>query len=368
MYQSNQNKLGAGIALLFAAPQVFAHDSETPAYLPESHAPAGVMADHLHRQGEWMLGYRSMRETYSGTYRGSKKSSSAELNAADFSMTPTDMTMEMHMLDIMYAVSDNLTLMLMPQTMSMDMRMAMTEGSHIQGDMAMGATGNTGSMAAMDSMGGHDMTAHSNHRHGTSGIGDTTVAGLFRLANNTGYQLHATFGVSAPTGDADVKNPDGTFVHYGMQLGSGTWDLLPSVTYSGGYNTLSWGAQASARLPLQDENDSGFSVGERYGATAWGAYRLADWVSVSARLDYTKQHDINGHYNGPHNHSSPSDLQANYGGEFVAAAVGANLVPQGGALAGVRLGLEWTTSLAAHYNGFQLGRDDGLNMSLSYAF
>ena len=27
----------------------------------DGHAPIGVMADHLHRGGEWMVGYRFMR-------------------------------------------------------------------------------------------------------------------------------------------------------------------------------------------------------------------------------------------------------------------------------------------------------------------
>ncbi|WP_299594232.1 hypothetical protein [uncultured Microbulbifer sp.] len=359
------------LSLALTSTPALGHDQVAPAYLPESHAPAGVMTDHLHSQGEWMVGYRYMREEFSGIYRGSDKTSSAALNAAGFSMMPTGMTMEMHMLDIMYAVNDNLTLMFMPQTMSMDMTMAMTEGSHIHGDSAMaGMDGGMGDMSGMDGMGemDHSMEMHGSHSHGTSGTGDTIFAGLFRLANDADYNLHATLGISAPTGNVDLKNADGTFVHYGMQLGTGTWDLMPSITYTSGRNSLSWGAQGSARLPIQEENDSGFQFGERYSATAWSAYRLADWVSVSARLGYTKQHDINGHYNGPHNHSSPSDLQANYGGEFVEAAVGANLVPQTGALAGVRLGLEWTSNLAAHYNGYQLGRENGLNMSLGYAF
>ncbi|MCQ3828979.1 hypothetical protein HXX02_05950 [Microbulbifer elongatus] len=351
------------LALAISSTPALSHDSALPAYLPESHAPAGVMADHLHQQGEWMLGYRYLRETFSGLYSGSHKTTAAAAGHAGYSMVPTTMTMEMHMLDIMYAVSDSLTLMFMPQTMSMEMGMAMTGVSH---DHHMGGMGEMSGMNG-DGM-GHDMDMHGSHSHGTSGTGDTVVAGLFRIVDNRGYKLHGTLGISAPTGDVDLKNADGTFVHYGMQLGTGTWDLMPSLTYTSGHNRLSWGAQANARLPMQEENDSGFSFGERYGATAWGAYRVADWMSISTRLGYTKQHDINGHYNGPHNHASPSDLQGNYGGEFVDAALGVNLVPQAGPFAGVRLGLEWTNSVSAHYNGYQLGRDDGLNMSLSYAF
>ena len=368
MYTVKKTLASVAIPLLVTTPHALAHDADTRAYIPESHAPAGVMADHLHKQGEWMVGYRYMRESLSGVYRGSNQTSSTDLNAAGFPMMPTSMTMEMHMLDIMYAVNDHLTLMFMPQTMSMDMTMAMTEGSHTHDAMSMGESGNMDNMNAMDPTEGHDMGMQGLHSHGTSGTGDTIIAGLFRLVDKPGYRLHTTLGVSLPTGRVDLKNADGTFVHYGMQLGTGTWDLMPSVTYTDGHNRLSWGAQASARLPIQDENDSGFSFGERYGATVWSAYRIADWISVSARLAYTKQHDINGHYNGPHNHSSPSDLQANYGGEFLDAALGTNLVPQQGTMAGIRLGLEWTSSVSAHYNGFQLGRDDGVNMSLSYAF
>ncbi|MFC6977517.1 hypothetical protein [Microbulbifer taiwanensis] len=306
-------------SVCLAAPLVFAHD-DTPNYLPEGHAPAGVMADHLHAKGEWMFGYHAMREEYSDVYSGSDKVGAMELGMAGYSMIPTGMTMDMHMLDIMYAVSDDLTLMLMPQYMTMDMSMEMIAGGH----------GHMGDMHGDHKMGGH--------RHDVSGVGDTVVGGLFRLADTRGYRLHATLGLSAPTGSVDEKNADGAFTHYGMQLGTGTWDLLPSITYTSALERLSWGAQLSARLPLEDENDSGFAFGERYGATAWSAYRLADWISLSARLQYAKEGDVDGHYNGPHNHSSPADLQGNYGGELLDYGLGVNLVGQQGALAGCAWG------------------------------
>lgn len=340
--------LATSIAL--AAPLASAHDGG-PAILPEGHAPASVMADHLHAEGEWMIGYRYRREDYNDVYRGSHKVDAMDLQAAGYAMMPTGMTMEMHMLDIMYAVSDDLTLMFMPQTMHMDMSMEMIGDDHSHTDGA-------GGMDGMDNM----------HDHSVSGIGDTVIAGLFRLADSGTYKLHATLGASAPTGSVKEKNADGTFTHYGMQLGSGTWDLMPSVTYTDALDRLSWGAQVSARLPMEGENDSGFAFGERYGATAWGAYRIVDWLSLSARLEYSKEGDINGHYRDPHNHASPADLQSNYGGELLDYGIGFNTVPQAGPLAGVRLGLEWVGNLSADYNGYQLAREDGLNMSLSYAF
>jgi hypothetical protein len=119
---------------------------------------------------------------------------------------------------------------------------------------------------------------------------------------------------------------------------------------------------------MEDKNDAGFTFGERYNATAWSAWRMSDWLSLSLRVMYEKEGNINGHYNGPHQHSSPRDLQANYGGEFLDYGLGLNMVAQRGPFAGIRLGLEWVGNLNGNYNGYQLGRSDGLMMTLGKAF
>ncbi|WP_020209128.1 hypothetical protein [Gilvimarinus chinensis] len=345
-----------------------AHES---VFKPESHAPAGVMVDHTHAKGEVMTGYRYLRTSYSDVYSGSDKVAAADLAAAGYSMMATGMTMEMVMLDIMYAPSDNLTLMLMPMYMSMDMDMAMTSMSSMDsahGMSEMGAMSSMDDMSSMDhsDMGDHDMHHHGSH--GTSGWGDTNVSAMYNWTNNPAHQFITTLGVNMPTGKVDLKNADGTFVHYGMQLGSGTWDLTPSVTYTGMAGHLNWGVQGRAIIRLEDENDSGYALGDKYAATAWGAVRLLDWMSLSARLEWSDQDAISGHYNGPHNHSSPADIQANYGGEFLDAGIGVNTVVTGGQFAGVRLGVEWITRIEEDYNGYQLGLDDGVSVSLSYAF
>ncbi len=344
-------------SVLMATP-AFAHLNEVT-HRPESHAPAGVMGDHLHKQGEWMLGIRTLSRDFSDLYQGSDKIAPQQAAEAGFSMYATEMRMDMIMLDIMYALNDNVTLMFMPQYMKMDMTMAATPGM-------MNEMHETDGMAEMDGMGEHsDHGMH--HQHDVSGIGDTLIGALIRIAKNGNHSVHATLNISVPTGSVDERNADGTFVHYGMQLGSGTWDLHPGLTYTGYDNLLSWGAQLGTVLRLEDENDSGFAFGERYFATGWGAYRFADWGSTSLRLSYEKENKIRGHYNDTHNHSSPPDFQHNYGGEFVDAGIGLNVVPQTGALAGVRLGLEWVLPVRGHYNGIQLGRDTGWNLSLTYA-
>ncbi|WAJ71123.1 hypothetical protein [Catenovulum adriaticum] len=323
---------------------------------PASHAPAGVMAEHTHKAGEIMIGYRFMQQNYDQLYQGSEKITHQQLTQAGYSMAPTSMTMKMHMLDFMYALNDKVTLMLMPQYMSMDMDMTMLDSGSMQHDM--------GDMNHMDDM--HDM--HTSHQHGTSGWTDTQVSALVNLYQNQHHQVITNLGISLPTGSVDEKNSSGQFTHYGMQLGSGTYDFVPSVTYTGHLNALSWGAQLGANIKLEDENDSGFSFGDKYHVTGWLAYQVLQPLSISARLSYQTQEDIKGHYNGPHGHSAPSDIQANYGGQFSDLGLGFNYAQQTGPLKGVRLGLEWQTRVAQDYNGYQLGLDDGLNASLTYAF
>ena len=74
-------------------------------------------------------------------------------------------------------------------------------------------------------------------------------------------------------------------------------------------------------------------------------------TSASLRGLYTEQSVIEGHYNGPHNHSSPPDLQFNYGGRFWDIGFGVNTVVPGGPLKGLRLSAEgsnpsWTIPTA----------------------
>lgn len=318
------------------------------AFTPESHAPAGVMADHLHSKEEIMTGYRYSRTSYSGLYAGSNAIGAEALVTAGYSMIPTHMTMEMLMLDIMYAPSDKLTLMLMPQYMSMDMGMNMP-------------------MAANMGMGSMNMPG-ARMEHDISGFGDTKLSALYELLSSNHHQIIGTLGVSIPTGKADKKNPDGTFVHYGMQLGSGTWDFTPSVTYTGHAGHVSWGGQLCLTRRLQDDNDSGFALGDNYKVQAWGAARVTDWMSFSLRVAYNNQDAISGQYTETFRTTSSMDNPANYGGEFLDVAIGVNTVFTTGNAKGLRLGLEWVSRVQEDYNGYQLGMDDGLVASVSYAF
>ena len=82
---------------------------------PDSHAPIGVMGDHMHEAGHWMLSYRYMRMRMKGNRDGNHDLSIDEVFAlpVNYAAVPTDMDMEMHMFGVMYAPTDWLTAVLL---------------------------------------------------------------------------------------------------------------------------------------------------------------------------------------------------------------------------------------------------------------
>jgi|SRR5690554_272727 len=308
-------------------------------YSPGAHGPAGVALDHNHREGQVMTGYRYNYTRYSGLYHGDTEVHGSELASAGYSMLANSVSMEMTMLDIMYAPSDRLTLMLMPTYITINMNSSAT------GDMAV-----------------DDMS------HQVHGFGDTSFSALYELIGTEHHTFMGTLGVNAPTGKTDLTHYDGSRLPYGMQLGSGTWDATSALTYTGNSGALSWGLQGSAVIPLESSNDSGYALGDQYAATVWGAVQVVDWLSFSGRINWSDQDPISGHYKDADNHSSPEDFPGNYGGEFVDGALGVNTVVTGGDFAGLRFGLEWVSRFNENYNGYQLGLNNSVNVSVSYAF
>ena len=250
-------------ALAFAGPsheteRAVTHAAHCDASRPDSHAPIGVMGDHTHAKGETMLSYRYMYMPMEQNYDGDSTISDRRVIApggAGYMVTPTRMEMEMHMFGVMHAPTDRLTLMLMaPFTFSsMD---------HLRRD-------------------GRRFTTES------EGWGDISLTGLVKVYESGRQHIHLNLGVSAPTGSIDEKDfvpgPGVTQLPYPMQLGSGTWDLLPGITYLGRGEQFSWGAQLRGAIRL-DENDNGYTKGNSATATAWVARQLCDWSSASLRV------------------------------------------------------------------------------------
>ena len=344
-----------------------------------AHAPAGVMFDHmLPKAGDFMVGYRYMYNNQGSTMLNgtSEVSDRAIVNGGcgpnPCFVKPTGMAMHMHMLDIMYAPTDWLTLMLMPQFMDMGMTMTRLDGAPLD-SAANNNVGNPALPGAGRLNIGEHITHHVQNGHETGGIGDLGMYALFKLFDNGMHHFHVTAGLSAPTGDVDIElrrnhQVDGGLIHYGMQLGSGTWDFKPSVTYTGQLKDFSWGAQANGTVRMESQNESGYALGDIFQATAWGNYNLTDWLTASVRGVYTLQDSIQGRFNGLINQFGPMDYPDNYGGNYWDVGFGLSAVVPSGGLAGNRVSVEWLQPVEDNVNGFQLERDGALSATWSVAF
>jgi Protein of unknown function (DUF3570) len=343
------------------------------------HAPAGVMFDHmLPKAGDMMVGYRYMYGSQGGPMLNGTNAVNGQAiidggcGPNPCFVTPDSMVMNMHMLDLMYAPTDWLTLMLMPQFMDMGMDMARLDGAPPDSE----ANNNVGN--PVDENGqplniGQHITHHTQNGHETGGIGDLGMYALFKLFDNGIHHVHLTTGLSAPTGDVDIQlrrnhQVDGGFIHYGMQLGSGTWDFKPSLTYTGHIDQFSWGAQANGTVRMEEQNESGYRLGDMFQATAWGSYGLTHWLTASVRGVYTLQGGIEGNFNGLINQFGPMDYLQNYGGRYWDVGFGLSAVVPSGALAGNRVSVEWLQPIEDDVNGFQLERDGTLSATWSMAF
>lgn len=328
------------------------------------HAPIGVMADHRHNEGEWMLSYRYMSMDMSGSRDGTDAISPEEtvttvanpfanppMMPPTLRVVPTDMPMQMHMIGGMYGLSDRVTLMAMGMYVTREM-------DHITFQGPMGAT-RLGTFTTE-----------------TAGIGDTTIGAIIGLDDGSRPHAQVNLGLalSLPTGSLNETDqtltPMGTTpsprLPYPMQLGSGTFDAKPSLTARSRQGKVNYGAQASAVLRL-GENDEGYALGDVFELTGWLAYEPAPWLSVSSRLKVRTMGAIDGMdplIMAPVQTADP----ANHGGDTVEALFGINLAGSQDWRKGHRLALEVGLPLHRDLNGPQMETDMTLTLGWQKAF
>ncbi len=356
MIRSLPAALGAA-AIAFAS-SAAAHEGPHAA----DHAPIGVMGDHTHKKNEFMVSYRFMRMAMEGLAIGTDDATPEEIvttipnrffgapgQPPTLRVVPTNMTMDMHMGGVMYAPTDRLTLMAM--------------GSYVIKDMD-----------HVTFMGGMGATVLGEFTTRSTGFGDTKLSALYSLVERPGMQLILNAGLSLPTGSItrrdDVLAPTGMTPNlrlpYPMQLGTGTFDLEPGLTFRAGERTLTFGAQYKAAFRLGD-NDEGYSFGDKHSLTAWAAYEPKPWISFSARLAGVTQGSINGidpTIIAPVQTADPD----NFGGDRIDAGVGVNLLSTGGALKGHRIAAELMLPIYQDLNGPQLKTDWTLTIGWQKAF
>ena len=339
-------KLFTAITLIYTLifSSLSAHEGPWTSARPDGHGPISVMGDHMHEMGEWMVSYRYMSMEMEGLLSGSSNVTSNSLLGTmmmpgDYDMVPIDMSMDMHMFGTMYAISNKWTLMGMINYLDN----AMTMQSRM---MKMGSE--------------------------SSGLGDIKIAGLYDLAQwGSGRRMHFKLGLNLPTGSIDEKDSMSRILGYGMQLGSGTYDFEPAITYLGQTENYSYGAQLGGILRI-GENDQDYTLGNKFEATLWGARKITDSLSASAKFDYSSQSEIDGSDSRLDARNmmmaSPGFQTASQGRDITTFGLGLNYYFQNGGLSGHRLAAEWETSIDQKVNGVQLELDSVWTLGWQYAW
>ena len=227
----------------------------------DNHAPIGVMGDHSHLKNEIMGSYRFMYMNMDGA-RTDNDSISTEKIWESYSMAPESMSMSMHMLGGMYALSDKLTFMgmthLVQKSMTMRMKMGKKESS-------------------ME----------------TSGLSDLSVSALYTFKKTDHSTWLGTLGINVPMGSISETGSDGKRLAYPMQLGSGTLDITLGTTWTHTYTKWSEGHQLTTLLRT-GQNEYYYRLGHQARYTYWLARSFSPALSVSGRFSMLAETDISG--------------------------------------------------------------------------
>lgn len=301
---------------------------------PDAHAPIGVMRDHMHKKGEIMLSYRLSYMKMRGLARGDSNSDANSAFASGYMSAPTEMTMKMDMLSAMYGLTDDVTLSAMIGAVKKDM--------HHQ----------------------HKMNGRFDRE--SEGFSDVKISSSYRFFKKKDSAAQFNFGLSLPTGSID-ENYSGNRLPYPMQIGSGSYELLPGLSFTSLENGFSYGGQINGVFRL-DSNKHGYKLGDSYSSTAWLAKPLGHRISLSTRLKFTKTEAIKGQdatLNPNMIATADASLQER---ESLDAFLGANYIFTGNFLKGHRLAIEYGMPLYQRFKGLALKDDYRLTVGWQKTF
>ncbi len=320
-------------------------------------SPAGVMLAHEHAKGFFKLSYAAMRMNMQHIFSGTDLIKESNVFNS-YLMAPTYMTMDMHMIMLMYGVTNRLSIMTM-----------------------LGYNVNNMSMTSFASSAGSTNVASGGHSHGggtgemdmkSSGFGDTKIQASYQFVNNK-LDVFGNIGLSLPTGnfyfsgeDNDAMYPNQRYP-YSMQLGSGSFELLSGIV--GLYSTgkLISGVQVNSIIRIHD-NEIGYRKGDEINANVWIAYKWLSWFSSSVRVNGVSESSINGLDADLTAIMEPAADYRNYGGNWLNFYLGANFYFNKSIFQDSKLAVEIGAPVYNNVSGMQMVAEYGGVFNWSFYF
>ena len=249
---------------------------------------------HTHPEGMWMFNVKWMHSEKDGLQFGRSPVGAAEVGPSvlpgapfpakyPYMMIPTRMTMDMLMFMMMYGVTDRLTVNGMVNYQGMDMAMLQD-------------VGNAPTMMGMPPGPYHQISGAPPMV--TGGLGDTQLYASYKAYDDATYgNVVATLGLSVPTGDTRQQISMMGFgfrAPYDMQLGSGTVDFKPALTYSWLSEDAKWNFGAQVLGTIHMNTTDGWAYGNGYKLSAWAQHAITDAASIWVRTTYSDTAPIRG--------------------------------------------------------------------------
>jgi len=256
----------------------------------------------------------------------------------------------------MYGVTDRLTLMAMFNYNVISMNMSMLESGMTMMNMPGMNMGNVNLSSSMKA----------------SGVSDFKLHALYGLIERNQHQLLISAGVSIPTGNFKLKGTNDEMyanqrLPYSMQLGSGTVDVLPGLTYLYQNGKLTCSSQMTAVIRT-GYNSIGYKLGNEVTSNSWLAYQWCRFLSTSLRIEGSVAGTIDGYDPSVYYYNEPSANPNNYGGEKINCYVGTVFQFKKGILKNNRLAIEYGIPVYQNLNGIQMKETQFVNASWAIAF
>jgi len=199
-----------------------------------------------------------------------------------------------------------------------------------------------------------------------SGISDIEAAALIGIFDRNGIKAHLIGGVEIPTGSIEKVGPDLTgtnrLLAYEMQLGTGSFSVVPGAAASIQNDQATVGAQVKARFRLMD-NDRDYRYGDQFDGALWASYMLNDNFAVTSGARFSKWGSIEGLDVGMDPAADPGQDAFFSSGSRLDIPLGLNIRLTEGLLSGMDVAFEFLWPTYENYDAPRLEGEWGFNFS-----
>lgn len=279
---------------------------------------------HTHPAGEWMFGLSFAAMKMSELSEQGTELHPQGLFARGFDVAPLDMSSRILMLEVMYGVSDRLTVMAMLPRKGVAMRHRTRTGGEFETS--------------------------------TAGIGDLSTTALIELFSTGGGRADLTARLTLPTGTVHARDEtpanSSQKLPYAMQLGTGSVGTLLGFTYSqtghqfsGGFNLSFSTALGRNELRYRHERNASFE--------AWLTHQWTNQIATHLRGQFTTSGGIQGSDPELVPTVVPTADPANHGGDQATIIAGISVFQRSGTFAGSRFTADVSLPAAQSLQGIQ---------------